>query len=435
MKQKRSTDYLKLLRGGAPALVSSGVVAVVPLTGALFLSTSDYAVWALVSTLSTIFIIFDFGTTSLATKLAAERRLSRKFVAKLAAITAAPPVILGACAVLLWPLYSHLSDITSAPTDRVMWLIVAVSAGTTMRSVGVVFAAISLGRENFGKRTAILLAGALTQATATVASLAIGTGYWSLGIGVVAGGLAQFLIGILCERRGDSFSSEDGIDLSSLLKRFVTVKGLATALGIIATQLDRWALGLVADPSLLATYDISTRLATIPKIALIALAAGLISEGARTARLSEALRMLASSQRMVGLLYIAAGSVTGTIAWIMLQGREPDLLVIGIIAVVSIAQGANVVTISATLLLTGAGHPEFELRYLAPLAVACLVAYGAAIGTGEPLLLIGGWAIAMTVTSIGFIIRAPRFMTGVWPNVHEDRFVPQSEKGSPREVS
>lgn len=435
MKRQTSTDYLKLLRGGAPALVSSGVVALVPLTGALFLSPSDYAVWALVSTLSTIFIIFDFGTTSLATKLAAERRLSRSFVAKLATITAAPPIIFGTVAALLWPLYSHLSDITSAPDDRVMWLIAAVSAGTTMRSVGVLYASISLGRENFGKRTAILLAGAVTQAVATVVSLAMGAGYWSLGIGVVSGGAIQFLVGILCERKGDTVSSGDGIDLGALLKRFVTVKGLATALGIIATQLDRWALGLVADPSLLATYDISTRLATIPKIALIALAAGLISEGARTARLSEALRMLSSSQRMVALLYIAAASVTGTVAWLMLQGREPDLLVIGTIVVVSIAQGANVVTISATLLLTGSGHPEFELRYLAPLAIACILAYGAAIFTGEPLILIGGWASAMTATSVGFIIRAPSYMNGVWPSVHEDRFFPKSQKGPSREVS
>jgi O-antigen/teichoic acid export membrane protein len=423
------TDYWKLLRGGAPALISSGVVAVVPLTGALFLSSSDYAVWALVSTLSTIFIIFDFGTTSLATKLAAERRLKRAFVAKLALITAIPPIVLGTAITFLWPLYSAASGITSAPDDRVMVLIAAVAVGTTLRSIGVVYAAIALGRENFGRRTAILLLGALAQAGATLIALGAGSGYWSLGIGVLAGGVVQFVVGLVVERKPDPVG--DDLDLAALLKRFVTVKGLATVLGLFATQLDRWALGLVAAPSLLASYDIAVRLATIPKIALIALAAGLISEGARSASLDSALRMLKNAQKVTALLYVASAVVTVTASWIMLNGREADWRVMMIIALVTVAQGVNVVTIAGTLLLTGVGHPEFELRYLVPLALLCAAAYGIAIATDVPEVLIIGWAIAMTVTSLIFVLKSPKYMIGVWPRARETQLSPQPAPSSP----
>lgn len=403
----------RLARGGAPSIASSAVVAVVPLTGAFVLDSDEYAIWALAATLSTIFIVFDFGTTSLSTKLAAERNLDGRTLAKLLLITAAPPILLGVGTVAIWPWYSSAAHLVGASRPEVYILLASVALGTICRSLGVVFAAIALGREDYARRAVILVTGAVAQLLGTLLSLSQGLGYTALGIGVVAGGVTQLIVGLVLER-GLDVPSSSHVDISQLVRRFAKSKGIGTGLGLIATQLDRWALGLAATPALLTTYDLATRIATIPKIALLALAAGLVSESARTLDLNGAKTLLRSSQRVTVGFYVLASVGTATASIMLLSGREQSAFVVPIVLMVTVAHGVNAATIPGALILTGGGRPDFELRYLYLLAGTCIAVYAAGVFWQEGLIIVIGWAAAMCAASAFFLQKSPGYIKEVW---------------------
>ena len=399
----------RLFKGGLPTIAGSGVVALVPLSGSFFLSNNDYAIWALASTLSTIFIIFDFGTASLSTKLAAEGRLNRATLLKLLAITGIPPIFLGAVVIAIWPWYAGSANLIGATETSVFLMLACVATGTVLRSFGVIYSAIALGREHYNKRAQILLSGALIQLVVTLTALFGGAGVLSLGLGIIGGGLAQMAAGAALEHKFDETTVLD-LDLAGLIRRFVRSRGTATLLGLMATQLDRWALGLAATPSLLSTYDLATRFATIPKIALLAFAAGLVAEAARTPDLTKAIELARTSRKAITGLFALGSIVTSVVAMIVLAPRVSLLEAGLVVLLVTIGHGANASTIPGGLILTGWGRPDLELRYLWPLAALCAAAYVAGILVDSGQLLILGWFVAMTSCSIYFALMVPKYL-------------------------
>lgn len=400
--------FKRLLKGGAPSFISSAVVALVPLSGTLFLDNTDYAVWALVATLSTIFVLFDMGTTSLATKLAAERRLGRRVFWKLASITATPPLLLGALAAVAWPGYSALTRLGVGQGSSVVALIAAVAIGTSLRSAGLTYAAVSLGAGQYTRRAFILLTGAAGQVAVTLTALASGASYWALGFGVLVGGLVQLVVGMLAQPLDKNLGSN--ADVRALVRKFVRVRGAAITLGLIATQLDRWFVGLVAEPSNLAAYDVVARFATIPKIALLAFAAGLVAEGARNADVKTAEATLRVTLMVTVLLYGLSCLVLVPLGWHFASDRATSHWVLLVVTILFVAHGTNSATIGPTLLLTGLGHPEYELRYLVPLALGASMSYLMGIIADEPVVLVSGWAVSLFLSSLFFVIRSRHYL-------------------------
>lgn len=396
----------RLMLGGLPAVVSAGLAAVVPLTGALFLSQDAYATWALVTTLSTIFLLFDFGAPALATKLAAEGSLNRHALVGVISLTATPPLVLGALAAAIWYPYANASGLSAYEPAVVIASILIVAVGCALRSAASVFAAISLGRRHYANRAMILVAGALASAVATVWALWAGIGLLALGLGVIANGVVGIALSMVLERRLD----ESGVDVAvaRLIRRFFISKGAATLLGLVITQLDRWALGLAGDASLLATYDLATRVIQIPKIALLALLVGLVAEAATTS--GSALRRLWS--RSTGLtvaVFVAAQVVCLPTALFLsassgVRGYWP--LVVG----VAVAQLALTSTIPTTLILSGEGRPERELLYLVPTFLLVMGGYVSGVMLNNGVLLATVWLVSVTTTSLIYVLAGPKLI-------------------------
>ncbi|MEO5832228.1 MAG: hypothetical protein ABJA16_10910 [Nakamurella sp.] len=404
------SGYAQLLRGGLPTIFSSGVVAAVPIAGAIALDSADYAVWALGATLSTVFVILDFGVPSLAIKLSSEKRLDRGTLWRLMGLTATPPLVLCGLVSVAWPFYSAASGVGRASSGLVYLTFGEIAVGTAMRSVGVLYASVALGRNRMLRRAMILIIGAVAQLVGTLVALALGAGFQSLGIGILCGGLVQVTVGIALERCADAGATRE-TEVQQLVRMFMKSKGIATLLGVTITQFDRWAVGLATSPTTLAVYDIATRFALIPKIALVALGAGLVAQSAQAGSLSATRALVLRSQKMAAVFYLGAGSVLGGVAVVLLVGRGHPLTAVLLITIaVTLGHGVNSLTIPAGYVLSGVGRPDFELRYLWPLAGICLSAYGLGIWTHDGTVLIALWSVAMIGLSWFFVRRSPRYV-------------------------
>lgn len=404
MKQRSLTARLAL--GGLPALVSAGVAAVVPLTGALFLTQDEYAIWALVTTLSTIFLLFDFGAPALATKLAAERSLNRHALSGVIALTAVPPLALGAVASAIWYPYARASHLSAYDPSVVIVAILLVAWGCALRSAASVFAAVSLGRAHYANRAVILITGALASAVVTVGSLWAGAGLLSLGLGVIANGVIGLGFSIALERRMDSSGTD--VAVARLIRLFFVSKGAATLLGLVITQLDRWALGLAGDASLLASYDLATRIIQIPKIALLALLVGLVAESAQASG-AELRRVWSRSTALAVITFGAAQVVCIPVALFLSQSNEVSgywLLILGVV----VAQLALTSTIPTTLILAGEGHPERELFYLVPTFLLVVGGYVAGIVLHNGVLLVTVWLGSVALASLAYSLLGPKLI-------------------------
>ncbi|OII38157.1 hypothetical protein BIU98_14885 [Curtobacterium sp. MMLR14_010] len=384
------------------------MAALVPAAGILFLDPNAYAVWALAATLTTIFLLVDFGTTGLATKLAAEARIGGRPLITLFALTAVPPILLTVITLVAWPAYSAAAKLTDARDPAVLLLITLVGVGTTLRSLGLISAAVALGRNDFRKRSAILLAGALTQAAVTVAMLASGVGILSLGFGVVTGGLVQLAFGIILERPDRESASTEPV--WPLVRRFASSRGAAVLFGVAITQLDRWSLGLFASAAVVTVYDIAIRFATMPKIALLAFGGGLVTEASGEPPAHHLLKVFRTYTKMYAVL--AGVAILPVVFVAVLIGTTrtnlPLLVILPIAVLTAMAHAVNATTIPASFLGMGLGRPGLELLYLTPLVACCALSYVIGNLTQLPLGQVGIWAGAMFACSVIYVVAFPR---------------------------
>ncbi|QCQ92559.1 hypothetical protein [Rhodococcus sp. SGAir0479] len=388
----------------------------VPLLGSLFVSTSEYAVWALGATLATIFVVFDFGSPSLATKLASTEELTRAVSVRLFLVSMSPPLVLGLVSVLVWPLYSQHAGLAQIPMTQVVLMFAMVAVGCALRGIGLVYAGSALGAGRFTRRGIILVGGAGVQVLATVLSLLSGLGINSLGVGILCSGICQAALGLLAEYRCLSRVSTGKFsagEINRLMILFLRAKGAVTLLGLGITQLDRWAVGLIGSPTLLAQYDIATRILVMPKVALVALAVGLIAEGSRSSTRSAALSILDRSEKLLSIAAFAMLVPAIAFAMFMQSHIETAMSIVVLTGLVALAHLANSFTIPSVFLLTGLGRPDLELRYLVPLSVSTIAVYFIAIASHNGTFFVYGWCGAMTVFSLYFVLKRKKFIREV----------------------
>ncbi|OZC70064.1 hypothetical protein CH306_05785 [Rhodococcus sp. 15-725-2-2b] len=274
-----------------------------------------------------------------------------------------------------------------------------------------------MGRSHFMRRTAILFLGGSIQLIATIASLESGFGIVSLGIGIISAGFLQFVIGFALEgqpsRNDPRLRRDESVSVKNTIILFMKTRLLVATLGLFITQLDRWGLGLIGNPSLLAKYDIATRFIMIPKIIIIALAAGLVADSSRLNDKSQGRLLLFRVQKLVifaTVPLLAAASVVAFLAQETAIGAVPSLLVVTLVAV---AHGSNCLTIAPVNILSGIGRPDFELRYLLPLACVVAISYGVGIISGNGMVQISIWAGAMVISSIWFSVVSNKYINEV----------------------
>jgi len=399
------TLFNKLFKGGMPAIIGSAFTAIVPLLGRFYLQDDHYAIWALAATLTTIFIVFDFGTSALATKLAASGQLTQPVFVRLCIIGVSAICSMAGIACLIWPYYRTISGLTSVGMLGVVFLFACIAIGTCLRCFGLVSAAVALGRGEFKRRGNIFLIGACVQASCTFLFLEIGLGIYSLGYALILSGACQAIFCTIARTKFDAVKV-DQAEVTHLIWNFVKTKGLITLLGLITTQLDRWALGIVASPSLLAHYDLVNRIATIPKVALLAFGSGLVA-AAHHAQSDRELKSLYRSSLSLNVgASVACAIAAGGISYYLTRNEG----FLWLVFVVTIAQSINGMTIAPTMILAGIGRPQVELHYIIPLTCFSMLAYFMGVYLSNGVVLIVGWSVSMVVLSMWFLYLSGKYI-------------------------
>lgn len=411
---EQSTLMLRLLKGGGPALLAGGISLLTPLLGLLFLDSDTYVVWALASTLITLFLVLDFGTGSLSVSLAAQGQAYPRALLKLCAITSAPPIILSSCAIMIWPWYARNADVYASFGD-VATLFILLAIGTVFRGIGLVIAGVALGKSRYMLRSWIYLSGALTQLVVVSLLLGFGKGVIALGLGISIGGLVQMAIAIARVQTIVDRADNQPVNIDGVIWQFAKSKGAVAAIGLSIMQLDRWALGLAGSPANLQVYDAATRLGSIPKVALVALLAGLIKEMSDSAKHSTlALRRTYKKSMVITASVSVAGAGCALAAsWVF--GLLTESTAVLIVLVVICAQTASALTIPITMYLASIRRPALELLYLIPMAVLVYGAFAYGIVAQDSIALILISTAAVILSSVVYsAIGSSRLAKGGW---------------------
>lgn len=408
----------RLVLGGLPAVFAAALASLTPLLGLAYLDAPSYQVWALASVLFTVFLVFDFGAPTLATKLASENSLTRKAFLALGGLSVAAPAVLGVAAALVWPAYARAADISGSPAAQFGTTLAWVTAGSALRSVGSLFAASALGGHRFGSRAIILVLGSTVQAIVTFAALESGGELDSLGMGLCAGGIAQLLAGTALEWRCFPRRADRGADVGALVGRFFRAKSATAVLGLGVTQLDRWALGLVAaSPTFVVAYDVAARIAMMPKIALLAVSAGTVAEVSRLRTRDAVVGLYRRLLRGTVLLSLlgAVGAVGVVVAMTQVAHTSvPVRLAVAVAVPVCLGHAIHCWTIPGVNTVSALGSPRFELSYMIPLGVLTLLVYLSAATTHSATFFVAGWAVTLGATSAAFAILTPRIVDRAW---------------------
>lgn len=397
-----------MMRGGMPALLAMGVMLCVPLLGSLYLSANDYALWALCSSMASAFIVVDFGAVMLSAKLSSEGRLTRSAYWSCIGITSAPALTLSVLIGGGFPYYNTFSKIDT-PNGDAFILIASVGLGCALRSVGTIFATISLSRDRYLTRSSLLLGGALTNASATLCALSLGAGLSSLPAGLIVGGLFQCAMGGILERPDSRGVGSEG-EVRQTVRDFVRSKGLTSVAAVVILQADRWSLGLVAPVAIVGAYDIVSRIVGIPRVVLSTLSISIVPRFSNSPGKARRVADHASAIKILGAF--AAFSLVGTAiaaaAAVLMLGSAGLNAPLGLVGAVSMVSVAAAATIVPTVLLNALGRPAFELWYLLPLAALSGLSYSVGIHLQDWRVMIALWFAANLVASAVFCPTAIR---------------------------
>jgi len=394
----------RLMAGAVPAALSTAVLAFLPLIGRAFLTSEEYAYWALVATVGTVGLVFDFGAPALATRLTGMKSMGPRQTVSVALMSAAGSIVVGFLAAAVWPFYAQVSSLDARP--EMIVLFIAVGFGSALRSVLTVYCAIALGRSQFLLRGVTLSVQALLQTAATAGLLAAGLSLWTFPV-------AQFVATIpvliyVAIRLPFDMNTHLVPPVWPEVRRFVKSRGLASVMGLSFTQLDRWFVGLVASPVFVANYDLAARLASIPKMAVLTLGLSYVLESTRQKHnlvsVLQALRRLS----LINFVILIVG-YAGCVALILVLGGvfsvSVDMSFVIVFSALAIAGFANSMTAPGVMLLTGLGRPDFELRYLVPAFILAALVVSLGVWQGNEWVVTGGLTGGLAFGSILFLFR------------------------------
>ncbi|WP_157732694.1 lipopolysaccharide biosynthesis protein [Cellulomonas sp. PSBB021] len=389
---------------GAPNIIAAALLMVSPLVGQAYLSTDDYAVWALSATVVTISAVFDLGAPAYVARATVRGGSVSRALALGWGMTLGASAVVGAFASAVWPWYAERAGSVGDFDQQVAPLFIAAAGASGIRGMFVVTASVLMAQGALKMRATLILAQAVAQLGILVAALRSGAGLWALCIAVGSTGLVAWVVAswlairLGVESRGEISAPE--------ARRFAGWRTVTALIGMLLTQGDRWAVGLVASPEVLGSYDIAARLASIPRVLAINFSVVLVVDAVNSRVAGGVATLYRQSLRIVALMtaLVTAGVlvvvrvVEGHIGFV---GR-PDWVILGVI---SVAYAVNACTAPATQMTAGLGEPQVELRYLLPCLVGTVALWTVGSLAGSPATMIIGSAASLAVTSAWFALR------------------------------
>lgn len=397
------------LSGGATGpLLSFVALFLLPLLGALALDDRNFAFWALLSTVATVALSLDFGGVALVTARFFSEPRGRLLV-KSSALSAMGALTVGAFACLVWIPYSHTALGESLSAVTAIGAILTMSIASAIRSVLMVIAQAALISSKLALRNVATAGHAFLAAIATAVLLFSTHSFWALPLGWLTSGVLVMSVVLPWARLVRATQAAESTVTQQFNWRQFT--GLRTVTTISASALlnsDRWIIGALGGPALLAAYEVAWRFAALPRFLVANLVLRVSADVASLGRSDK--RELGDLLRGSTLIAVIAGTlscapvVAGYWAFVSFTGAEPKWpMFLGMLVAFTISG------FTAPLSLSGAtvGNAWIDLPYVTGALILSGIAAVVAGVAERPELFIVGYLCATVIAVVFFFLYAP----------------------------
>ena len=369
----------QMMAGAAGPLVSFIVLFALPLIGAFTLSTTQFAMWTLLSTISTIALSIDFGGTALTmARLHVEDR--KKLFMRAGGLSAGGSMLIGAIAMCVWVPFSRTQDSVAFGVPEALAAILVTALAAALRSYLLILAQAALNDHLFGLRTFLTAGQSFVAALVTVVLVFTTRSAWALPLGWLISCAVVLAIGIPLAIRRQVYSKppirtgQGDSDSQATFRTFAWSRTVVSILSTLIFQADRWVVGAIGGPAVLATYEVAWRFASLPRFLIQNLSAVLGGSAAasRITAPSTVAALLRRSSVIAGTLGFV-GAICSGVLYALLPGQMDggyDLRLFAIMAFVFLLFGASAPLSVITL---GVGMPKLDIPYMALTALLSMI--------------------------------------------------------------
>lgn len=397
-----------MVKGATGPVTSALPLFALPLAGAALLPSGQFAMWSILGSISTLALSLDFGGPAYLASRLDPRNRNKPFIAA-TAMTCIGTAAVGLLSMCAWIPFSRTDAGESFPFLSGVGAIATITCGSALRSVIQLQAQVALFDRRFVLRNTLLLVHAATALAIALLLLITERTAWALPIAWLVAGVAGCVIGsvVLIRPVHRHLDTDWQIETAGVasVKTYAWARTIANVLRGFLMQADRWIVGAIGGPSVLAAYEIAWRVAALPRflaenltfiVGLDAARVRASSDAELTASVTYSMRftaiLLAAVSAGAALLYALLPSITGiNIAW------AAFLLLL-------VTHGAVATAAPISFVGNGIGIPTIDLPYLCLSVAICIVSAIFAEMTGQVYVFIGGTTAAMLVGNIWFVV-------------------------------
>lgn len=397
------------LSGGATGpLLSFVALFTLPLLGAVVLDDRNFAFWSLLATIATVALSIDFGGVALLTaRFFAEPR--GRLLLKSSALSASGALVIGAFACAVWIPYRHTELGQSIPATTAIAAILTMSVAAAIRSVLMVAAQAALIANRLALRNVATAGHAFAAAAATSILLFATHSFWALPLGwLVSGVLLMCVVLPWGWRARISESARATVTQPFKWRQYAGLRTLSTITSSVLLNSDRWIVGALGGPALLAAYEVAWRFAALPRFLVANLVVRVAADAASLGRSDE--QQLRALLRGTIVIAVVAGSMScapvAVAYWtfVSLAGAEPHWPMFLAMLVAFTVSG-----VTAPLSLSGAavGNAWIDFPYaLGALSMSGVAAVVAALSE-RPEIFVIGYLAATVISVLCYFLYAP----------------------------
>jgi len=396
------TEAGRLIRVGAPLLLFSSVLVFLPILGRHFLTTEEYATWALLMTVISGAALFDLGATAYVQTVGYGWALPRRLYWRAIGLSSAGAAAITALAwVIGWVWGAALS--ISTPPQEFGQLIVVCGLAAALRNAWTVSMARLQIAQRFGVRTSAAVAQSVLQVVLCWALLASGVGLWALPLSLLVSSALGLAFGqaALALRPLAGSATKSAVPLVA----FASWRTLAAMVAVLSSQADRWVLAAFAPASFVADYDFAVRMASVPFGVVASVSGGLIAESAALmstdVRRELISRMTRHFAAILPVLSVLDALVLLCLSWFGVVNL--GIQVMGLFALALVWMGVNALTAPSTMSFVGAGKPQKELLYAVPATACSALGWAASAALDQPWLVPITTGLSLIGWSVWFI--------------------------------
>jgi O-antigen/teichoic acid export membrane protein len=398
----------RLWGGAVGPLLSFVALFALPVLGAIALDERNFAFWSLLSTIATVAITLDFGGVALVVaRFFAEPR--GRLLMKSSALSASGALAIGIFACIVWIPYSHTEMGRSIPAMTAVAALLTMSVAAAIRSVLTVVAQAALVASQLALRNVATAGHAFAAALITAALLFSTHSFWALPLGwLVSGVIVMCVVLPWVWRTRGSESAEAVIVQPFNWRQYAGLRTLSTIIAALSLNADRWIVGALGGPVLLAAYELAWRFAVLPRFLvtnlMLRVGADVSSLGrSDQQRLSALLRGSTLIGAVAGLLSCGPVAVAYW-AFVSITGAEPHWPIF-----LAILVTFTVLSVATPLSLSGAavGNAWIDIPYALGHLMASGVFAVVAAHFARPDIFIYGYLAAMVIGVCCFYLYAP----------------------------